>query len=288
MVPDPLVAIGDGRETVDMEAYEEFVRLASEGKPVALVTVVETGGSVPRGMGAVMAVRADGSTVGTVGGGSLEVLAGREAVASLADGKPRRLHYDFTGEQDENLPKKCGGVIDLFVQPSASFPVLYLFGAGHVGASLAPMAAAAGFRVTVLDDRRGFPDPSAFPPGVELVNGMFEESIESLRFDAESTFVVITSYSHAKDERILGGCLHRDWKYLGMIGSRRKVESAFRKLAKDEESRERLSRVRAPIGLDLGGRSTGEIAVSILAELLAVRNDREQVVPMSLQNKRGG
>jgi xanthine dehydrogenase accessory factor len=288
MGSDPLAAIGDGREILQLEAYAEFVRLCEKGQPAALVTVLQTGGSVPRGMGAAMTVRADGSTVGTIGGGSLEVLAGKEALASLRDGRPRRLHYDFTGGQDGNLPEKCGGIYDLFVQPSIGFPALYLFGAGHIGTALAPMAASAGFQVTVLDDRDGFPDPAAFPAGVDLVHGPFDERIESLRFDAGLTYVVIVSYSHAKDEQILEACLHREWKYMGMIGSRRKVESAFRKLGNDPASQERLALVRAPIGLDLGGRSTGEIAVSILAELLAVRNDRGQVIPMSEKNKRGG
>jgi len=276
MGPDPLVAIGDGQERIDIDAYREFLRLTDEGVPVALVTVVGVSGSTPRGMGAVMVVREDGSSVGTIGGGSLELLASRHAVSSLRDGKPRRLHYDA---------KNCSGVTDIFVQPSAGRPNLFIFGAGHIGASLAPMAAAAGFRVTVLDDRDGFPDPAKFPPGVRLLAGLFDEGIESLVFDESSTYVVIASYSHMKDEQILENCLRMPWKYIGMIGSRKKIETAFGKIGTDEEAGRLLSRVHAPIGLDLGGRSTGELAVSILAELLAVRNDREQVVPMKEKKK---
>ena len=157
-----------------------------------------------------------------------------------------RLAVDDTGRIV--LPKKCGGVIDLFVQPSAPQPSLYLFGAGHVNGALAPMALAAGFRVTVLDDRDGFPDPAVFPGEAVLRHGPFAELVDGLAFDADRTYCVIVAYSHVKDEEILEACLR----------------SAC-----------------AP-------RSNASIAVSILAELLAVRNEREQVVPMSRKNKRGG
>jgi xanthine dehydrogenase accessory factor len=273
------VAKGERIERLEIDAYREFVRLAEEGEPAVLVTVVETDGSAPRGMGAAMAVRADGSVAGTVGGGNLEHAAIRHALESLEDGCPRRFHYDYSGGDAQNLEKACLGKTDLYVQPCLAQPKLYLFGAGHIGIALAPMAQAAGFRVTVIDDRPGYPDASRFPAGVRLISGPLLPGVESLAFD-ESTYVVIVTYGHEQDEAVLAACLHRPWRYLGMIGSRAKVARVRRDVGVDERSRRRLAAVHAPIGLDLGGRSPGEIALQIAAELLAVRHGRQEVRPM--------
>jgi len=277
--PDPLVQIGEPVERLELDAYREFARLAEEGRPVALVTVVGTQGSAPRGMGAAMAVREDGTISGTIGGGNLEHLVVRHALDALADGRPRRLHYDFAGGAGQNLDKACAGKADFYVQPCLVLPRLHVFGAGHIGIALAPIAEAAGFRVTVVDDRPGYPDPSRFPRTVRLVHGALPDSVGPLPFD-DSTFVVIVTHAHESDEVALAACLARPWRYLGMIGSRAKVARLFQSLGHDEASRTRLDEVRAPIGLDVGGRSPGEIAVSIAAELLAVRYGRREVVTM--------
>lgn len=277
--PEPLVALGEPAERLELDAYREFVRLADAAQPVALVTVVETRGSAPRGMGAAMAVREDGSIVGTVGGGNLEHIAVRHALEAIEDGRPRRFHYDYSGGPGQNLAKACLGKTDLYVQPCPAPPRLYVFGAGHIGIALAPIARASGFRVTVIDDRPGYPDAARFPEGVRCVAGPFVPTIESLAFDG-ATYVVVVTYGHEQDETVLSACLQRRWRYLGMIGSRAKVARIFRTLGVDEETRRRLAEVHAPIGLDLGGRSPGEIAVQIAAELLAVRHGRRAVGPM--------
>lgn len=277
--PDPLVEVGEPVERLEMDAYREFVRLAEAGQPVALVTVVGTEGSAPRGMGAAMAVRSDGSIAGTIGGGSLEHEIVRHALQSLADGRPRRFHYDYSGSAAQNLDKACLGKTDFYVQPCLVLPRLHVFGAGHIGIALAPIAEAAGFRVTVIDDRPGYPDAARFPVSVRLVNGPLPPVVGSLPFD-ESTFVVIVTHGHEQDETVLAACLARPWRYLGMIGSRGKVSRLFKSLGTDAASRRRIAEVRAPVGLDIGGRSPGEIAVAIAAEMLAVRYGREDVAPM--------
>ncbi len=277
--PGPLVEIGDPVERIELDAYREFVNLAGEGRPVALVTVVGTEGSAPRGMGAAMAVREDGTIVGTIGGGDLEHLVVRHALESLADGRPRRFHYDFSGGAGQNLDKACLGKADFYVQPCLVPPRLHVFGAGHIGIALAPIAEAAGFKVTVLDDRPGFPDPARFPGSVRLVRDPLAAAVSSLPFD-ETTYVVIVTHGHEQDEAVLVACLAKPWRYLGMIGSRAKVARVFRSVGADESKRERLEDVRAPIGLDTGGRSPGEIAVSIVAEMLAVRYGRSGAIPM--------
>ncbi len=285
--PDPLVEIGEPVESLEIDAYREFVDLAEEGRPVALVTVVGTEGSAPRGMGAAMAVRADGTIVGTVGGGDLEHRIVRHALDALADGRPRRFHYDFSGGEGQNLEKACLGKADFYVQPCLVPPRLHVFGAGHIGMALAPIAEVAGFRVTVLDERPGFPDPARFPRTVRLVHQPLPAAVSSLPFD-ETTFVVIVTHGHEQDEAVLAACLGKPWRYLGMIGSRAKVGRVFKSLGIDEAKRKRLEEVRAPIGLDTGGRSPGEIAVSIAAEMLAVRYGSGDALPMRERVRRSG
>ena len=279
---DPLVAVGEGRESFDLEAYQEFVRLSREGEPAALVTVIGSAGSSPRGMGAAMTVRGDGSIAGTVGGGSLELLVIKHALEAMQDGRPRRFHYDYSGGEEQNLEKACMGETDFFIQPSVRRPRLHIFGAGHIGVALASIAQQAGFQVSLADDRPGFPPALAVPAGVRVLDGPFEETISGLTFD-EATYAVIVTYGHTQDENVLRACLHLPWRYLGMIGSKAKVARVFEGVGVDQASRERLKAVHAPIGLDIGGRAPGEIAISIAAELLAVRHGRDpsHVRPMA-------
>ncbi len=280
--PTPLVAIGRAEESCDFPAIAAFARLASEGEPAALVMVVGAEGSAPRGMGAAMAVRSDGTIVGTVGGGGLELLAIAHAQDAMRDGRARRYHYDFSGGKGQNLEKACLGKMDLYIQPAPARPRLYIFGAGHVAAALAPMAVAGGFTVTVLDDRPGYPDPARFPAEARLVAAPFLDCIETLRFDP-LTYIAVVTYGHTQDEAVVGACLRRPWRYLGMIGSRAKVARVKKALGTNEEAVSLLARIHAPIGFDLGGRSPGEIAVGIAAEIQAVRYGREEVA-----HRRGG
>ena len=273
---DPLVDLGDAREWTDLEPYREFVRLGSEGVPVALVTVIATEGSAPRSMGAVMTVRQDGGITGSIGGGNLEHEMVRHALEAIEDGRPRRYHYDFTGGASENIEKACVGTTDFLIQPCVAKPHLVIFGAGHIGQALAPIAVASGFRVSVADDRPGYPGPERFPEAVRRLAGPFPETIRSLSFDP-STYIVVVTYDHTQDEVVLDACLRKEWRYLGMIGSRTKVATIFHNLGSDTETKRLLSRVHAPIGFDLGGRSPGEIAVAIVAELIAVRHGRERI-----------
>jgi xanthine dehydrogenase accessory factor len=282
---EPLVAVGEPRESVEIEAYAEFARLAAEGQPTALVTVVGTEGSAPRGMGAAMTVRADGSIVGTVGGGNLELAMIRHALEAMGDGLPRRYSFDYSGGPAQNLVKACIGKTELFVQPSPVPPKLVVFGAGHIGVALAPIAQSAGFRVTVVDDRPEYADPARFPAGVRVIAAPFVDCTRSLEFDA-STFAVILTFGHEQDQAVLAACLHRPWRYLGMIGSPAKVARVFRAVGTDLASRRRLRDVRAPIGLDLGGRSPAEIAIAIAAELVAFRYGREEIQPMRASRTR--
>lgn len=273
--PEPLVRVGDQQEWTDLDPYREFVRLGTLGEPVALVTVIDKEGSAPRGMGAVMAVRGDGSIVGTVGGGNLERMMISEALTSMKNCRPRLYHFDFAGGANQNVVKACTGRADFLIQPCVASPHLIIFGAGHIGQALAPMALAAGFRVSVADDRDGYLQPDRFPPPVELLPGPFLDTVARLRI-GPATYLVVVTYGHEQDTDVVRTCLHREWGYLGVIGSAAKVALLHKELGVDEASRAHLSRIHAPIGLRLGGRSPGEIAVAIAAELVNVRHAKEE------------
>lgn len=278
---DPTVEIGAAGESFEVEAYREFLETTSSGGRSALVTVVSAGGSVPRGIGAVMAVRPDGSIVGTIGGGGLEHAAIRYAIDALEDGRPRRLRFDFSEGKGRNIDMACSGTAEVFIQPSVPGARLFIFGGGHIARALAPMALSASFSVTVLDDREGFPDPSLFPAGVGLVSAKYSGFFERSPFDADRSYVVIVTHGHDRDTEVLDACLELPTRYVGMIGSRAKVSRVFKVVGRNEARRALLERVHAPIGLDLGGRSPGEIAVSILAEIVAVRYGRDGVGHMA-------
>ena len=271
---DPLVAIGPPDERPDPAVYSELARLLEAGFAAALVTVVGDHGSSPRNVGAAMVVRANGSIVGTIGGGSLELLLVGHALEALTDGRARRYHYDYMGGGTQNLEKACTGRTEFLVQPFPQRPQLLVFGAGHVAQALAPLAASCGWQVTVLDQRDGWPRPDDFAPGVDCRHGVLRELIPTLPFSERHTWIVIVTWGHVHDQEVLDECLNRPWRYLGMIGSRAKVAQVMRALNRDAASHERLQRVHAPIGLDLGGRSPAEIALSIMAELVAERHER--------------
>ena len=268
-----VVAMGDGRETADASALEAVMACRERGEAVALVTVIGATGSAPRGMGATMAVRKDGSIIGTVGGGNLELFTIRHALASIEDGCSRRLHYDFSGGPEQNVSKACCGTTDFFIQPFVEMPRLVIFGAGHVARALAPMAASCGFSVLVADDRQELLTSQFFPESVRFLCGSFAETPAGIPFD-ESTYAVVMTYGHEHDEEVLAACLNRPWKYLGLMASRAKVAELKARLGTTDETRRRLEKVRMPVGLNIGGRSPAEIAVSIISEIIAERYGR--------------
>lgn len=276
-----LIAMGDGREIADVAPMRAVLACREAGEAVALVTIIHASGSAPRGMGAQMAVRQDGSIAGTVGGGNLELFAIRHALESLKDGRARHLHYDFAGGEAQNVDKACGGTSDFLIQPYLGAPRLVLFGAGHIGRALAPLAQSCGFLVTVVDERAEFLDPALFPEGICLHQGAFPGVVDDIAFD-EATYAVIMTYGHAHDEGVLDACLGRPCRYLGLVGSKAKLGELWSHLGTTEARRAELDKVHAPIGLDLGGRAPAEIAVSIMSELLATRYGRPTPTSLSL------
>lgn len=259
-----------GAHALDV-AREVVAVLEGRRGRAALATVVGRQGSAPQILGARLLLHEDGEIVGTVGGGAIEaeVLAGcRQA---LRDGKPRRVDAQLV----RDLAMCCGGSMEVFVEVVQPQVRLSILGAGHVAQALVPVAQAAGFSVQVLDDRDELLENPAFASARTLSYDV-DELQAALPDLGDDDYVIITTRDHARDEQALAHLLRRPHRYLGMIGSRRKVHAVLGRILRRELQLGRpwpdLSRVRAPIGLALGGRTPGEIAVSVVAELLAERH----------------
>jgi xanthine dehydrogenase accessory factor len=268
----------------DADLLEEAARRARARQPFVLCTVTATARSAPRDAGAKMLVAPDGGIAGTVGGGPLEAVVIEEARQRLREGMgsaERRFMLTTAGDAAEpivdpsqELGMKCGGEVSVFLDVVRPPARLLLYGAGHVGERVAAIAGEAGLPVVVVDDRAAFADPAKFPKAAEVrCVDLSSEPLGGLAPDA-ADFVVILTRCHALDEAVLEAALQTQARYVGLIGSRRKValilRSIGRRLGRDPRADDRL---HAPIGLRLGDKTPGEIAISILAEVLLIKSD---------------
>lgn len=250
------------------------------------MTIVRSNGSTPQRTGAKMLVYADGRTVGTIGGGCYENDAAAKAREAIASGKPALVKYDLNDDFVEESGLICGGQMEVYIDPIAPAPALYIIGAGHVGWHLARLAHDAGFRIHVVDDREKFANLERFPAAAEIVVDDIADWLHRATVPA-TAFVVVVTRGHTHDFDALRALAARDLRYLGLIGSRAKVTRIFTALEAEGMPTECLARVRAPIGLDIGAITPAEIAVSILAELIAVRHGRDvTALSMSLRTAR--
>jgi xanthine dehydrogenase accessory factor len=253
------------------DLYEEIVRMRAASEPAALATVIGTRGSTPGKETMRVLVRGDGSFIGTVGGGCVEADVVDAALDVLESDQPKRLTFRLTENATGEHGLMCGGELEVFIEPLTA-PQVLLFGAGHISKDLCTIATRAGFRVTVVDDRAAFANAERFPEAVKVVaDETFAACFERLSIPPSASCVVITR-GHAMDLACTDFALHSPARYVGLIGSRVKVRNIIRRLAETGKLEGiELDRLHAPIGIDLGGGTHGEIAVSIVAELIAQR-----------------
>lgn len=254
-----------------MDLFEEIVRLRRQGQRCVLATIVHADGSIPSFESSRMLIREDGSFLGTVGGGCVEAEVWAAAREVLDSERPRKLVFHLNNDPSYDTGLICGGTVEIFVEPILPAPRLYLFGAGHVSLAIARMAHLAGFEIHVVDDRESFANRDRFPMAAELFTS-FEEAFEKVRPDRFAYLVIVTR-GHKDDMRVLRWAIGTEARYIGMIGSRRKVIAIYRALEKEGIPLDRFTRVHAPIGLEIGACTPEEIAVSIVAELVAVRRN---------------
>jgi xanthine dehydrogenase accessory factor len=274
-----------------MDLFEEVIKLRREGKRGAMATIVHTNGSIPSFESSRMLVREDGSISGTIGGGCVEAEVWAAAKEVMQAEAPRKMTFNLNNEANYDNGLICGGTLEVFVEPILPQPMLYIFGGGHVSMALANAAHTAGFAIGVIDDRDSFANSQRFPMAHEIYTS-FEEAFEKIKPTA-STYMVIVTRGHKDDMRVLGWAVGTSPRYIGMIGSKRKVISVYRALEKEGVSPDKFAGVHAPVGLNIGALTPEEIAVSIAAELIAIRRgaknlshksvNAEQAAPASVR-----
>ncbi len=264
-----------------MDIFEEVIKLRREGKRGALATIVHTNGSIPSYESSRMLVREDGSIAGTIGGGCVEAEVWAAAKEVMAAEAPRKMTFNLNNEANYDNGLICGGTLEIFVEPILPQPVLYIFGGGHISIALANAANTAGFAIGVVDDRESFANRERFPMAQEIYTS-FEEAFSRITPTASTYFVIVTR-GHKDDMRVLGWAVGVSPRYIGMIGSKRKVLSVYRALEKDGVAPEKFAAVHAPVGLDIGALTPEEIAISITAELIAVRRGAKNLSHKALK-----
>ncbi len=249
--------------------YKAIAELEHKNEAAALCTVVRSSGSTPRHAASKMLVYPDGHILGTVGGGELENRVIKEALQALKDGTPRILEYSMADPQRGD-PGVCGGQLEVFVEPIMPKPVLVVVGSGHVGKAVAHLAKWLGFRVVVSDDRPEFCSPEAVPDGDEFYPVPMVELPDHLKI-TPWTYLVLTTRGVLIDVPGLPALLDTPATYIGIIGSKRRWATTRKTLLDNGFPEDKLSRVRSPIGLELNAETPEEIAVSIMAEIIMLR-----------------
>lgn len=250
--------------------YQALSELEKNNEPAALCTVTKSEGSTPRHVGSKMLVYPDGKFIGTVGGGELENRVIKAALQAIKNGKAQTLEYSMA-DPSRGDPGVCGGQVEVFVEPILPTPTLVVIGAGHVGKAVVHLAKWLGFRVAVCDDRVEFCNPESTPGADEYYPVEMGKLAEKLKVTGQ-TYLVVTSRGSSVDAVGLPSLLESQAAYIGVIGSKRRWATTVKALKEKGVSEELLNKVHSPIGLELQAETPEEIAVSIMAEVLMVKD----------------
>lgn len=259
------------------EVLKEVLKRINKGEIIALVTVVEAKGSTPRGVGAKMLVNINGLVTGTIGGGTTEARVIEEAKKVIKEGKEKLLTYHLTKKEaalDEGAI--CGGDMKVFIDIIQPKEEVLIFGGGHIAVCLSKLAKMVGFRVIIIDDREEFANKKRFPEADEIIAEDTEKALRHLNI-APSTYIIVVTRGHLKDEEVLASVVRSSAAYIGMIGSYKKNATVFQHLKEQGISAQELKKLHAPIGMDIGAQTPEEIAVSIIAEIIQIRRKKKYV-----------
>lgn len=265
-----------------MDLLDKMAELKDE-TPFALVTIISEEGSTPRMVGAKMLIMLGGEAFGTIGGGELEKRVMADASRALDEGVSCSKEYKLAPEGAGGIGMYCGGNVGVFIDVFKPSSRLLLVGGGHIALALHNMAPQLGFSVVVVDDRKEYASKERFPKASSVLQMEYDEP-GLAELVGENTFVVIITHAHKGDKLALASLLKTKTAYLGMIGSRTKVAKIFSDLKEEGVEEEELAEVHSPIGLDIGAESPEEIALSIMSEIVAVRN-KGQTPLNSMKNK---
>jgi xanthine dehydrogenase accessory factor len=223
-------------------------------------------------------VREDGTIAGTIGGGCVEAEVWEAAREVMKNEKPQTLNFNLNNNPKYDTGLVCGGTLEVFVEPVLPISTLYIFGAGHVAFSLYKVARMAGFDVVITDDRETYANRERFPDARDIYADEYETVMSQLAPN-DTSYIVIVTRGHRDDMRVLRWAAETPARYVGMIGSQRKTISIYKELEKEGITAEKLARVYAPVGIDIGAITPEEIAISIVAELIARRRNSPTPLP---------
>jgi xanthine dehydrogenase accessory factor len=253
-----------------MDLYDEIVRLRKLGQKCAVATIVQVNGSIPSFESAKILVREDGSFMGTVGGGCVEAEVWNAAREVIETEKPRHLSFSLGQDAAYDEGLICGGPLNIFVEPVIPQPRAFFFGGGHVSKGISKIATLAGFSTSIIDNRQAFANQERFPEAEATYAEEYEDVFPKLPVNS-SSYIVIVTRGHRDDMRVLRWAVNTPARYIAMIGSKRKTISVVHELEREGIPREAFEKVFAPMGLEIGAELPEEIAISVVAEMIAVR-----------------
>jgi len=257
-----------------MDVYDELFRLRRLGQKCALATIVQVNGSIPSYESAKLLVREDGSMVGTIGGGCVEAEVWNAAREAMETERPKHLNFSLGQDAAYDNGLICGGQLSVFVEPVVPQPRVFIFGAGHISKSLSKMAAMTGFEPVVIDNREQYANRERFPDAAEVHAGEYADVFPKLNI-RDTSYIVIVTRGHRDDMLVLRHAVETPARYIAMIGSKRKVIGVVKELEKEGAPRAAPDRLFAPMGFEIGAITPEEIAVAVVAEMIAVRRNAE-------------
>lgn len=258
------------RYNLPVDVFEEVIRLRRLNQKCAIATIVQVNGSIPSYPSAKMLIREDGSIAGTIGGGCVEAEVWNAAREVMESEKPRSLNFSLGNDAAYDNGLICGGQLTVFVEPVLPQPRALIFGAGHISRSLSQLAVSAGFATTVIDNRETYANRERFPEASEIFADEYEDAFPKLEINS-GTYIVIVTRGHRDDMRVLRWAVDQPARYIAMVGSRRKVLGVVKEFEKEGVPREAVERIFAPMGLEIGAITPEEIAISVVAEMIACR-----------------
>ena len=258
------------KETADV--IQSLAKSIETGEDVALATIISTKGSTPRGITSKMLVYPDGRIKGTIGGGAVEALVMKKAIECLKKGESGIFNFDLTAKGNTGMI--CSGKAELFIEVYNKAFKIVVLGAGHVSQKLSEAFNVAGYSHIIVDDREEFASEERFPNASKVLVEEPYEALNKIKVDA-NTYIVIVTRGHSSDKECLLASMKSKAAYIGMIGSKSKVAKTFEDLKKKKMDPFKDERVFSPIGLNIGGETPGEIAISVLSEIMAVHHKKD-------------
>jgi xanthine dehydrogenase accessory factor len=254
-----------------MNIYEEVVKLQQKNETFAIATIISSKGSTPRTIGK-MIVESNGNIQGTIGGGLAEAYVIQEAVDAIKEEQSKVVEYTLNSDAKDGIKMYCGGSLSVFIEVIPSRPRIIIIGAGHVGLAVAKLAATLDYQIVVVDDREEYANKTLYPMAEDTyANPNIVEAINQIEMGMHTYILIFTKDS---DEAVLRRVIEEKVAFVGMIGSGRKVFKTLKQLHSEGFSKESLNKVYAPLGLDIGAETPEEIAVSIIGEIMKVKNNK--------------